>query len=102
MCQTDGNVSTFPVPSRSRQVIVPLITQDTKPGSLYYTDDWHAYDSVSIRGNQVLVEIEKGHTNSRDHLTRLSINLVESLRRAKRSPIESIGEAISRFHSGLL
>ena len=30
------------------------------------------------------------------------ISLVESLRGAKRSPIESIGEAISRFYSGLL
>ncbi len=68
MYQRNGKVSTFPVPSRSRQVILPLITQYTKPGSLYYTDDWHAYASLSIRGNHVVVDKDKGKPKGRNHL----------------------------------
>ncbi len=86
MYQTNGKVSTSPVPSRSRQVIVLRITQHTKPGSLCYTDDWHAYVSVSIRGKQALVEVDKGHTNSRDHLTRLIHKLGGVIARSKAVP----------------
>lgn len=71
MYQRNGKVLTFPITSRSREVILPLVTQHTKPGSLYYTDDWHAYTSLSIRGDHVVVEKEKGQPKGRDHLNGL-------------------------------
>lgn len=47
--QRNGKVLTFPVASCSRRDLVPLMTQHTKAGSLYYTDDWHAYASLRMR-----------------------------------------------------
>ena len=55
---------------RGRELI-PLITKHTKPGSLYYTDDWHVYTFLSIRGNHVVVAKEKGQPKGRDHLNGL-------------------------------
>ena len=46
--QRKGKVLTFAVPSRSRDSLLPLITQHTRPGSLYYTDNWIAYASLSM------------------------------------------------------
>ena len=68
MYQRNGKVLTFPIASRSRRILLPLIIQHTKPGSLYYTDDWHAYASLAIRGNHVVVEKEKGQPRGRNHL----------------------------------
>ena len=66
--QRKGKVLTFPISSRSRDSLLPLITQHTKPGSLYYTDDWIAYASLSISGNHVVVPKEKRIARGRDHL----------------------------------
>lgn len=64
----NGKVLTFPVSSRAGDTLIPLITHHTKPGSLYYTDDWFAYTFLPIRGNHVVVTKEKGVPKGRDHL----------------------------------
>lgn len=64
----DGQVLTFPVSSRSRDTLMPLVTTHTKPGSPYYTDDYHAYTSLSIHGDHVVITKEKGRPKGRSHI----------------------------------
>ena len=66
--QRNGKVLTFPISSRVRETMIPLITKYTKAGSLYYTDDWFAYTSLPIRGNHVVVLKEKGVPKGRNHI----------------------------------
>lgn len=66
--QRNGKVLTFPVSSRGNEALAPLMIKHTKPGSLYYTDDWHAYTFLNIRGNHVVIKKEKGKPKGRDHL----------------------------------
>ncbi len=66
MYQRDGKVFTFPISSRSRENLLKIIHQHIKPGSLYYTDDWHAYSSLSIRGDHVVITKEKGKPKGRN------------------------------------
>ena len=66
--QRDGIVLTFPITHRGRQDLVPLMIAHTKPGSLYYTDDWHAYTFLPIRGNHVIIKKELGKPKGRDHI----------------------------------
>lgn len=66
--QRDGIVLTFPITSRGKQELIPLMTTHTKPGSLYYTDDWHAYTFLPIRGNHVIIKKELGRPRGRDHI----------------------------------
>lgn len=66
--QRNGKVFTFPIPSRGKETLLAIIEKHTKPGSLYYTDDWHAYSSLSIRGNHVIITKEKGKPKGRNHL----------------------------------
>ena len=61
-------VLTFPISSRAKDSMIPLITRYTKAGSLYYTDDWFAYTFLPIRGNHVVIMKEKGLPKGRDHL----------------------------------
>ncbi len=68
MYMRNGKVLTFPISSRSREELLLLIEAHTRPGSLYYTDDWHAYGSLPVRGNHVVVRKEKGMPRGRDHL----------------------------------
>ncbi len=68
MYQRNGRVLTFPIESRAGDTLIPLITHHSKPGSLYYTDDWWAYTFLSIRGNHVVVTKEKGVPRGRGHL----------------------------------
>lgn len=65
--QRNGLVRTFPVSSREAPTLIPLIEQATKPGSLYYTDDWQAYASLAMRGDHVVVSKEKGQPKGKDH-----------------------------------
>jgi len=64
----DGEIRVFPIAERKNEIIQKLIEHHTKPGSLYYTDDWHAYASLSLRGNHVVVSKEKGKPKGRDHI----------------------------------
>jgi len=66
--QRNGKVRVFPVKGRSANRLIPLITRTTKPGSLYYTDEWHAYASLSVRGGHIVIKKEKGHPKGRNHL----------------------------------
>ena len=43
-----------------RDVRLPLIRGHTTSGGLYYTDDWHAYASLGVRGEHVVVTKERG------------------------------------------
>ena len=66
--QRNGKLMTFPIASRGKKDLVPLITTHTKAGSLYYTDDWHAYTFLNIRGDHVVIYKEKGKAKGRDHI----------------------------------
>jgi len=66
--QRNGSVMTFPVSSRAKDSLIPLILKYTKSGSLYYTDDWFAYTFLPIRGDHVVVRKERGVPRGRDHL----------------------------------
>jgi transposase len=66
--QRNGKVLTFPIASRGRRDLVPLMTQHTKAGSLFYTDDWHAYASLKMRGNHVTITKDRGKPKGRDHI----------------------------------
>ena len=65
--QRNGTVRTFPVSSREAPTLIPLIEKATKPGSLYYTDDWRAYATLATRGNHVVIRKEKGRPKGKDH-----------------------------------
>ncbi|MBI4133210.1 IS1595 family transposase [Candidatus Uhrbacteria bacterium] len=64
----NGRVKVFPVPKRRKRVVFPLIRKHTKPGSLYFTDDWSAYASLAVRGDHIVVRKEKGRPVGRDHI----------------------------------
>jgi transposase len=66
--QRNGKVKVFAVPARTEQNLISLVHSHTKPGSLYYTDDWHAYGSLRLQGDHVVVRKEKGRPKGRDHL----------------------------------
>ena len=66
--QRNGKVLTFPISSRARETMMPLINRYTQTGSLYYTDDWFAYTSLPIRGNHVVILKEKGIPKGRNHM----------------------------------
>jgi len=68
MLKRNGKVRVVPVGSRETATLIPLIQQHTRPGSLYYTDDWHAYGSLPVRGNHVIIRKEDGRPKGRDHI----------------------------------
>ena len=66
--QRNGMVLTFPITDRGKRSLIPLMLEHTTPGSLFYTDDWHAYTLLDIRGNHVVVRKERGRPKGRDHI----------------------------------
>jgi transposase len=66
--QRNGKVRVFPVQGRSGAEVIGLVKEHTKPGSLYYTDDWHAYGSLAIRGDHIVVRKEAGRPKGRTHI----------------------------------
>jgi transposase len=66
--QRNGQVKVFAVPARKGNRIVGLVRAHTRPGSLYYTDDWHAYGSLRVQGDHVVIRKERGRPKGRDHL----------------------------------
>jgi transposase len=66
--QRNGKVKVFPVQGRKGEEIITLVREHTKPGSLYYTDDWHAYGSLAIRGDHIVVRKEAGRPKGRAHI----------------------------------
>lgn len=68
MYQRNGHVLTFPVSGRGKKELVPLMEAHTKPGNLYYTDDWHAYTFLDVRGYHVTIRKEKGKPKGRNNI----------------------------------
>jgi transposase len=66
--QRNGRVKVFAVKGRGRDELLPLIREQTTPGSLYYTDDWQAYASLAVRGEHVVVTKERGRPKGRAHI----------------------------------
>jgi transposase len=64
----NGHVITHIVKDRGHDTLHKLINVNTKPGSLYFSDEWHAYTYLSIRGKHVVVKKEKGRPRGRDHI----------------------------------
>lgn len=68
MLKRNGLVRVMPISSREAETLLPLIQIHTKPGSLYYTDEWHAYGSLNVRGGHVVITKDKGKPKGRDHI----------------------------------
>jgi transposase len=64
----NGEVRVFPVKARSGQRVFRLVRTHTRPGSLYYTDNWQAYASLAVRGDHIVVHKEGGRPKGRDHI----------------------------------
>jgi len=64
----NGRVKVFPVSDRKHATLLSLVREHTKPGSLYYTDDYQAYASLGLRGEHVVVRKEGGRPKGRDHI----------------------------------
>ena len=67
--QRNGNVITFPVLDRKYDTLVPLITQHTKKGSLYYSDDHTAYATLNLIGkHQVVAHVSEEYVRDNSHI----------------------------------
>jgi transposase len=66
--QRNGQVRVFPVQGRRGAQIIGLVLAHTRPGSLYYTDDWRAYASLAVRGDHIVVRKEGGRPKGRAHI----------------------------------
>lgn len=64
----NGVVRVTVVPNRRHETLHRLIREQTTPGSLYFTDDYHAYAGLAIRGGHVTVRKAKGKPVGRDHV----------------------------------
>jgi len=63
----NGKVRCAIVPNRKYNTLRKEIAHHTKPGSLYYTDDYQAYASLTLRDEHVIVKKERGKPKGRDH-----------------------------------
>ena len=66
--QRNGMVRVFPVQGHKGTEVIRLVREHTKPGSLYYTDDWQAYGSLAVRGDHIVVRKEAGRPKGRAHI----------------------------------
>ena len=66
--QRNGQVKVLAVPALTERTLISLVCLQSKPGSLYYIDDWHAYGSLRLQGDHVVIRKEKGRPKGRDHL----------------------------------
>lgn len=64
----NGMVRAFPLQARKQAEVIRLVREHTKPGSLYYTDQWQAYASLRLVGEHVVVRKEQGRPKGRDHV----------------------------------
>jgi transposase len=68
LLKRDGTIRAFPLAGRRKTEVMRLVKEHTKPGSLYYTDDWQAYASLAVRGGHIVVRKERGKPKGRDHI----------------------------------
>lgn len=64
----NGLVRVFPVQARTGKEVIARVQRRTKPGSLYYPDDWQAQASLRVRGDHIVVRKEQGRPRGRDHI----------------------------------
>ena len=64
----NGLVRLCPVAKRTKKEVIEQIRLHTRPGSLYYTDQWKAYASLAVRGEHVIVKKERGKPKGKDHI----------------------------------
>ena len=64
----NGVVQVFPLEKRNKREVLSLIRLHTKPGSLYYTDEWRAYASLAVRGDHVVVRKARGKPKGKEHI----------------------------------
>lgn len=64
----NGKVQVSSLQGRGHREIMDKVRSQTLPGSLYYTDDWHAYASLALRGEHIVIRKEKGRPKGRDHI----------------------------------
>jgi transposase len=67
--QCNGLIRIFPVQDRSSAELIFLVCEHTRPGSLYYTDDWHAYASLVVRGDSIVVREEGDRPKGPGHIS---------------------------------
>lgn len=58
--QRNGKVIVFPVKNRDEWNIMPLVERYTQKGSIYYTDEWHGYLALIVRGKHIRISKEQG------------------------------------------
>jgi transposase len=68
LIKRNGKVRAMPIASRDRATIMQAIEAHTREGTLYYTDEWHAYATLKLRGNHVRIRKEKGRPAGREHI----------------------------------
>lgn len=66
LVKRNGEVKAMPIEAHSGPAVWREIAKHTKPGSLYYTDDWQAYASLRLRGEHVVIRKERGRPKGRD------------------------------------
>lgn len=64
----NGQVKVTPISRRNHREILEKVVSYSTPGSLYYTDEWQAYTSLSLRGEHIVIRKEKGRPKGRDHI----------------------------------
>ncbi len=64
----NGMVKASPIAAHDKVSVMGEIQAHTRPGSLYYTDDWQAYATLRMRGEHVVIRKEKGRPKGRDHI----------------------------------
>lgn len=68
MYQRNGKVIFFPITRRKGDHILPLVRKYSKEGSIYYTDDFEGYVSLTFRGLHIIIEKEKGKPHGRNNI----------------------------------
>jgi transposase len=68
LVQRNGHVKAMPIETASEANIMREIQAHTREGSLFYTDGWHAYATLPLRGEHVVIRKEKGRPVGRDHI----------------------------------
>ena len=65
----NGQIIAFPVPDRKQKTLKAIIEKHTKPGSLYYTDEYTAYGTLDELGRHEVV------THSKDEYVRDDVHI---------------------------
>ncbi len=53
---------------RKGEEVIRRVREHTRPGSLYYTDEWRAYGSLAVRGDHIVVKKDGGRPKGWSHI----------------------------------